>query len=427
MAEVLQRLLRASDKSRAFGLLFRVLANDTKIKDEGKSLRILTFASLFPNACDLTHGIFIYQRSLHLGMRPGLEVKVVAPVPYFPRWLNIGKWGRTSKIPWKEDIGGLSIYHPRYFLLPKVSMPYHALSMFLSCMRFIVELNRTWKIDCIDAHFVYPDGMAAVLLGKWLGIRVIVSARGSDINVYPGFRLIKPLIRWTVAKADALITVSSALKEKLIDLGANESKIRVIPNGVDIRIFGPLQESEARKVLGLPAQGPIIVSVGSLIPSKGHALLVAAIQRIITRHPDLKLYIIGEGPEKSELERRIKDSDLEGVVELVGKKPNPELAQWFSAATISCLLSSREGWPNVITESLACGTPVVATSAGGIPEIINSPELGLIVDRTVEAAAMGLEEGITKTWNRQAIALRGRSRTWDQVAGEIEAFVRAQM
>ena len=388
-------------------------------------LRILTFASLFPSSIDPTHGIFIYRRSLHLSRRGGLEVKVVAPVPYFPQFLRFGRWGRMASTPGEEEIGGLDVHHPRYFLIPNVSMAWHAFSIFLCCLRKIAGLNRSWKIDCIDSHFVYPDGMAAVLLGRWFQIPVIVSARGTDVNVYPRYRLVRQQIRWTLARANAVIAVSSALKQALVDLGVGEDKIRVIPNGVDAQLFRPVPRDQALQSLGLANKGPIIVSVGSLIPAKGHDLLIHAVRRLVSRHPGLRLYILGDGPQKHRLKRQIRGLRLDEAVRLVGKRPNDELAHWFSAATVSCLLSAREGWPNVVTESLACGTPVVATRVGGIPEIIDSPDLGILVNRTVEEAAAGLNDALDRQWDRDLISQEIRTRTWDDVAREVEEVIRS--
>ena len=299
-------------------------------------------------------------------------------------------------------------------------MPWHALSIFLGCLRSIGELNRQWKIDCLDAHFVYPDGLAAVLLGRHLGIPVVVSARGTDINLYPLFRLIRPMIRWTLDHADRVIAVSAALRKTMIGLGTDGRKISVIPNGVDALRFGPLPQTEARGMLGLHSTVPIVVSVGSLIPSKGHQLVIRALSKLLRLQHRPQLYIIGEGYYRAALERLVRETGLLDFVHLVGKQPNDKIPLWFGAATVSCLASAREGWPNVITESLACGTPVVATRVGGIPEILHTEDLGILVETTEDSIAAGLERALTKNWNREAISVQTRARTWDQVAEELE-------
>jgi teichuronic acid biosynthesis glycosyltransferase TuaC len=385
-------------------------------------LRILTFTSLYPNNANPLQGIFVHQRVLHLARRPGTTVEVIAPVPYFPSWFPLARWQKMGKIFLRETIEGLPVRHPRYPLLPGISMPVHGVLLFLGCWPLARSLHRKEKFDCIDAHFVYPDGLAAVLLGKALGIPVIVSARGTDINVYTSFLMIRPMIRWTLRRAAGAIAVSSDLKKKMADLGASEGKLRVISNGVDVERFRPLDRIESRKFLGLPQDALIAVSVGSLIESKGHHILITALSELIRRFPKLRLHIVGEGTYRQKLAKLIREKQLKDRVFLMGNRPNEELSSWFSAADLSCLISSREGWPNVVSESMACGTPVLATRAGGIPEIITSPNLGTLVERDVRSVTVGLELSLSRQWNRQEIASHARSRSWDAVAKEVQEF-----
>jgi len=390
-------------------------------------LRILTFTSLYPSRVNPLQGIFIHQRVVHLARRPGNSVEVIAPVPYFPSWLPLPRWRQFSEIPREEEIDGVRIHYPRYPLLPRISMPAHGMLMYLSSLSLALRLHREKTFDCIDAHFVYPDGFAAVRLGKRLGLPVVVSARGTDINVYPSFRLIRPMLRWTLTHAAGAIAVSADLRNKVIALGIPEAKIQVIANGVDTARFHPLDAKSARKQLGLPEGGPIAVSVGSLIESKGHHLLIASVAKLAAQFPKLRLYVIGEGVYRANLEELVREKQLQNKVFLPGNRPNEELPLWFSAADLSCLMSSREGWPNVVPEALACGTPVLATRAGGIPEILTSPELGMFVERNVDSIAAGLEQALARAWNREEIARHARSRSWGTVAAEVEAFLKSKV
>lgn len=394
---------------------------------EDSALNILTVASLFPNAADPVHGIFVFQRVIHLARLPGNAVKVIAPLPYFPRSLKFKRWQKLVQVPNREEIGGLTVYHPRYFLLPKISMVWQGVSIFLRCLPQVRAIHRRWKIDCLDAHYVYPDGFAAILLGKYLRIPVIVSARGSDINLLSKFQLIRRMIRWTLEHSASVIAVSKALKDAMIGLGANGDRIHVVPNGIDAIRFQPMKSSEARRNLNLPSDGAILVSVGSLIPSKGHELVLRALALLKNKEVRPQLYILGEGRHRDSLEELAKQLGLQETVHFAGKRPNEELPSWFSAATVSCLASSREGWPNVVTESLACGTPVVATRVGGVPEILPSEELGIIVDQTIDSVAGGLERALRKNWNRSAISSHTRKRTWHEVAIEVERIIQAQV
>ena len=390
-------------------------------------LRILTFTALYPNKVNPLHAIFIHQRVKHLARRPGNSVEVIAPVPYSPSWLPVPRWSQFSRIPHEEAIDGIRVHHPRYPFLPGISMPAHGMLMYLASLPVARRLHREKPFDCIDAHFVYPDGFAAVRLGKHLSLPVVVSARGTDINVYSSFPLIRPMLRWTLVNAAGAIAVSADLKNKMIALGIPEAKIQVIANGVDTERFQPLDVKSARKQLGLPEEGPIAVSVGSLIESKGHHLLIASVAKLAAQFPKLRLYVIGEGVYRAKLEDLTRDKHLQERVFLPGNRPNEELPLWFGAADLSCLMSSREGWPNVVSEALACGTPVLATRIGGIPEIVTSPELGMFVERDVDSIAAGLEQALTKSWNREEIARRSRSRSWDAVAAEVEAFLKSKV
>lgn len=388
-------------------------------------MRILTFTSLFPNSTTQMLGIFIYQRMRHVNARGNCMVEVVAPVPWSSRLLPREAWRTLTTIASREDMGGLTIYHPRYLMLPKVGLLIQGISMFLFSYPLVRRLHERENYDCIDAHYVYPDGFAAVLLGKLLGLPVIVSARGSDMTLYPSFRLIAPLIRYTLQQADGLVAVSAALAKVMIEQGASREKTAVIGNGVDSRRFFPIPPSAARKHLGLPPDAKVVLAVGGLREVKGQAHIVRAVAKIIHHFPDLRCFIIGEGELRGGLERLITDLRLAARVELVGEKSNEELRYWFSAASVSCLASSREGWPNVVLESMACGTPVVATRVGGTPEVIASPNLGTLVDGNAESLAAGLEAALRRNWDREAIAAFALTRTWEVVAAEVEEFTRS--
>jgi teichuronic acid biosynthesis glycosyltransferase TuaC len=295
--------------------------------------------------------------------------------------------------------------------------------MFLGSFSVVRQLSRSMHFDCIDAHYVYPDGFAAVLLGKALNLPVIVTARGSDINLFPVFRSIRPQIRWTLQKASGVIGVSAALKDAMVALGIARDTIEVIGNGVDLTRFAPIDSKEAKSRLGIPVDARAVVSIGALTPVKGFHFLIPSLASILPRYPKARLYIVGEGKDRNKLESLIHELGLQEHVFLVGSKPNEELKFWYSAADLSCLVSAREGWPNVVLESLACGTPVLATRIGGIPEILTSQELGVFVEQNRESIATGLEFALSKQWERSAIASYARRRTWDDVAIEVENYL----
>ncbi|MCG2831509.1 MAG: glycosyltransferase family 4 protein [Desulfobacteraceae bacterium] len=366
-------------------------------------MKVLVYTTLFPNHLHPNNAIFIKQRMFHFARLKDCEIKVVAPVPYCPPWPALGKWYQNSQIKEYEVMDGIEVYHPRYPLIPKVSMALHGFSLFLSSLKLLKKINKTFPFDLIDGHYIYPDGFAAVLLGKAMKRPVVLSARGSDINQFTGFKSIKPMIRYALGHAEHVISVCDALKQEMVALGINDDKISVIPNGVDSKQFYPVDKSKARKKLSLPINKKIILSVGSLIPRKGFHVIIDAFPKLLQEDSNSYLYIIGEGYFRPSLERQIEALNLTQHVTLVGECPNTELKFWYSAADVFCLASSREGWANVIMESLACGTPVVATNVWGAPEILTSTGIGMLVDRTPDAFYNAL---------KRALETLGESEVW---------------
>ena len=329
----------------------------------------------------------------------------------------------VRKIPSEEIIDGLKIYHPRYPLIPKISMPLHGFLMHAGSLRLVRWLHSRLKFDCIDAHYVYPDGFAATLIAKRLNIPLVVSARGSDINQFPSIQLIRPMIRWTLREASGAIAVCAALRDAMVELGSRKDTCRVIGNGVDLNRFQALDRAEARTQLGIPQDAKMILSVGALLPVKGHSFTISAVAQLCRHRPKVRLYIVGEGKSRRELLEMIDALNLTDRVFLVGSKPNESLSSWYSAADVNCLASSREGWANVLLESMACGTPVVATRVWGTPDVVTSPELGILVDQKVESIASALDSALSKDWNRAFLVEYASRRQWDDVAAEVEEFL----
>lgn len=385
----------------------------------------MTFTSLFPNEQERNLGVFVYQRMAAFAARNGNSVEVIAPLPYFPSWIRGGKWDKYGKIGDVENVGMMKVHHPRYPLLPRISMPLHAWLMYAGSVALAKKLHRENPFTCVDAHFVYPDGKAGVLLGRALGVPTIVSGRGSDVNLYPGFRLIRPQICWTLREAAGRIAVSKAIQKSMLDMAGESADVCVIGNGIDPERFHAIDRMEARKELQIPQEGRVVVAVGALVSVKGQDVLIRAFNQLRSRFPDLRLYLVGEGRERPKLEKLIRSLGAEDVVHLAGSCPNERLSYWYGAADVSCLASSREGWPNVLLESLACGTPVVATRVWGTPEVISSAELGVLVDQTTDSIAAGLEAALSRKWDRDQLVAHARGRSWKVVGQEVEEYFKS--
>jgi len=378
-------------------------------------LRVLTFSTLFPSSARPGHGIFVETRLRELVASGAVESRVVAPVPWFPstdaRW---GDYARMAATPEREARNGLEVLHPRYLLPPKVGMTIAPLLLALGACAAVRKLiNEGFDFDLIDAHYYYPDGVAAALLGRWFGKPFTVTARGSDLNLIPQFSLPRHMMQWAARRAAASIGVSSALVQVLRGWGLEERRLHVMRNGVDLQRFRPVPQDEARARLGLNASGPVLLCVGNLQEHKGQRLLVEAMGVLAPRLPGVQLLLVGEGGDRALLESRAAALGLSAQVRLVGARPNTELLDWFSAADVSLLVSSREGWANVLLESMACGTPVIATDVGGSAEVIGRSGAGWLVrEREPAAVAAAIESALDQLPARAAVRAYAESFSW---------------
>jgi glycosyltransferase involved in cell wall biosynthesis len=379
-------------------------------------MKVLVFTTLYPNNVWPNHGVFIKERMKQFAMLDGCAVKVVAPVPYFPPIKANWRW-RFSQVATSELRDGIEVYHPRYFMTPKWGMLFYGVLLFFSALRCVKRLRKEFDFDLIDAHFVYPDGFAAILLGKFFNKPVVVSARGSDINLYATLPMIRRILSYTLSRAKRVVAVSQALKEEITKLGVSADKVVVVSNGVDVKRFYPLPKEQAQRELQLPRKR-IILSAGNLTANKGFDLLVRAFSRLADDPSgnDLHLVIVGEGTERRPLERMVTSLGINNRVKLVGAVAHERMHLWYNAADIFCLVSEREGLPNVLLEALACGVPVVATQVGGIPEILSSDELGLLTGREESKVADAIRAALAKTWRADALIEHVMNLSWDDSA-----------
>lgn len=379
-------------------------------------MKVLTFSTLFPNNIWQNRCVFTKERILPLARAGACNIKVVAPIPYYPP-LKIGRRWPFSQVRRIEVIDGLDVHHPRYIMPPKIGMTSYGLLMFLSVLPTVRAIHRTFRFNLIDAHYVYPDGFAAVLLGRYFGTPVVTTSHGTDMSLYPNLPLIAPLLRFSLKGSSRLIAVCQALKDAMIRLNAPPEKVAVIPNGADPQKFHPLPKEASRKRLDLPGKR-MILSVGGLTENKGFHRLIKAIRILIDcfQQNNIFLLIVGEGPFRAQLEGLIASLDLSQHVRLVGAIPHNDLPLWFNAADLFCLCSGREGWPCVLVESLACGIPVVATGIGGIPEIISSTTFGLLTTLSEKDIAETIFRALRTSWDHDRIVNYAQSYTWERIA-----------
>ena len=276
---------------------------------------------------------------------------------------------------------GIEIMHPRYPAIPKLGMSVAPFIMYHALSPVLRNLETSGQgYDLIDAHYFYPDGVAAVRLAQRLGKPVVVTARGTDINLIARYHFPRRQIIWAANHAHAVVAVSKALKESLVALGVAADKITVLRNGVDLERFHPLEKSVLQGKFKLTT--PVWLFAGHLVKLKGVHIIIAALADI----PVATLLIAGSGPEERRLRQLADSLGVAHRIRFLGDVSHTDLCEYYNAADVLVLASSREGMPNVVLEALACGTPVIATRAGGTPELVSSPEAGgLMQERTPEA------------------------------------------
>lgn len=379
---------------------------------KGRPIRTLLFSTLYPSSARPNHGIFVETRLRELLASAQVETRVVAPVPWFPsRNPRFGEHARMAATPAFEERNGIKVWHPRYALPPKVGMNIAPWTLAWGARATVAKLIREgFDFDLIDAHYYYPDGVAAAMLSRWFNKPFVVTARGTDLNLIPQHPWPRRLIARTAEAAAGSIGVCAALMDELHKLGAERSKLHVMRNGVDLQRFQPLDKQAMRAELGLPA-GLVLLSVGHLIARKGHDIAIDAVARV----PGATLLVIGEGEEAGRLQQQAARLGVADRVRFIGAIPNAQLARWYSAADALILASSREGWANVLLESMACGTPVVASRIWGTPEVVQNDTAGrLVAERSGAAFAQALTELFEQRPAREDVRRYAEHFSWAQ-------------
>jgi glycosyltransferase involved in cell wall biosynthesis len=389
---------------------------------------VLALSYLFPNRAHPGYGVFVLNRLRAVSKRCNL--KVIAPVQWYPLmgWLR-GALG-SSDIPAQEQIQGLDVYHPRFAVIPRYLKFFDALSYFWA-VRGVVKRLRTqaFEFDLIDVHWTYPDIVGAYWLARKRGCKFIVTVRGHEALYLEENTLRRRMLKRFLRRADAVVALSAELRDKVIELGVEPQRAHVILNGVDLSRFSPLDRRQCREQLGLPLDRKIALSVGRLAAGKGHQDLIRALPALADLN--VELYIIGGvNPEDNfepVLRGMIKDLKLNNV-HLVDGASQDELARWYSAADVFCLATKREGCPNVMLEALACGTPAVVNAVGAVPEVITSGTNGFTPPvEDIPALEQTLRAALTRDWDREMIARDMKRWGWDHCAEQVEAVYRAML
>ena len=383
-------------------------------------MRFVTISTLYPSSVDPKHGIFVETRlRKYLENYPDSKVKVIAPVPWFPfKGERFGEYGRYAHVPKVESWNGLEVHHPRYWVIPKIGMLLTPIFLAISIALCLRKVLKGFSPNFIDGHYFYPDGVAISWVASWFKLPFYLTARGTDLNLIPEYPLPRKMIQKAAKRTTHSITVCEALRTVLIDMGEPGDQVSTLRNGVDLKLFSQPSEREAlREKLGV--SGKVLISVGHLVERKGHYLVIDAMAKLPN---EFNLLIAGEGADLGRLQEQVKQKGLEQRVRFLGALRQKELAKYYGVADALILASSREGWANVLLESMACGTPVVATEIWGTPEIVQSKEAGVLVKRTADSIAEGVSTLFTALPVRQETRSYAEQFSWDETVHRMHAL-----
>lgn len=356
-----------------------------------------------------------------------LPLVVVSPRPWFPGQGLIRRFRPYYRImPGKQEVQeSTTLLFPRFLAFPGLLRGLDSLFMALGSY-FALRRLKAAGYNLIDAHFAYPDGHAAVLLGRWLGLPVTVTLRGTEVphSRDPGLRR---KVQAVLRHADKVITVSESLRRLAVELGMPEDKGVVVGNGVDTERFSPMDRQAARARYNLPKDAKVLITVGALVERKGFHRVIDCLPALLSRHPNLHYLIVGgespEGDMETELRAQVRRLGLVGRVHFLGLV-TPEALKWpLSAADVFVLATRNEGWANVILEAMACGLPVVATDVGGNREVIAREDLGKIVPfGDHNALVLALDQALSRDWNRSAIRAHAVENDWSHRIDQLVAI-----
>jgi len=377
--------------------------------------KLLVFSSLFPSQVRPNAGVFIRERMFRVGKY--IPIIVVSPVPWFPFQEIIRYWCpqfRPQPSCYEEQ-EGVQVYYPRFFSIPGLLKSCDGFFMAVGALPTLLKLKK--KFTIIDAHFAYPDGYAATLLGKWLNKPVTITLRGTEVPLakIPGR---KEKLLTALVYATQVFSVSDSLKQFVVSLGANGDKIQVIGNGIDVIKFQPIAKSTARAALSISEGAMVLVSVGALVDRKGFHRVIDLLPELVSHYPNLIYLIVGgdspEGNIRIKLERQVEVLNLKKHVRFLGAYSSDQLKVPLSAANLFVLATANEGWANVFLEAMACGLPVITTDVGGNKEVIVNSELGTVVPfADSQRLLSAISNGLDKSWNIPLILKYAQNNAWD--------------
>ena len=382
--------------------------------------RLLSIATLYPNAHQPRFGPFVARQLEALAARGDWDVTVVNPIGVPP--LALGRYKPLAEAAVTGVEHGVTVHRPRFTLVPRLGGPVNPAMIARAVRPLARRLHALAAFDLVDAQVFYPDGPAAATVAGALGLPLSIKARGADISYWGERPYALRRMRAAADQAAGLLAVSEALAADMVARGLPGEKIVVHYTGLDRALFRPLDRAASRAMLaarfGLPAEGPLLATVGALIPRKGQQLAIRALARI----PGARLALVGTGPDQATLELLARDSGMADRVHFLGSLDHALLPAVLSAADAMVLPSASEGLANAWVEALACGCPLVISDAGGARELVTTPRAGRIVGRGPEEIAAAVAALLADPPEREAVAACAARFSWEANAAALAAY-----
>lgn len=389
-------------------------------------IRVLSISTLFPAPARPDFGKFVANQMRAVAARDDVALDIVNPIGLPPWPLRLRQPSRAlAQMPDRSELADVTVHHPHFTTIPVIGGDSNPRRIARAILPLVRRLHAQQPFDLVDAQFFFPDGPAAALVARALGLPLTIKARGSDIHYWGDRPRALTQMRDAAAQASALLAVSAALRTDMAALGLPAEKTVVHYTGLDRQRFAPTPRAVARKAvaqtLAIPADGPLLVTPGALIAIKGQALAIAALRDL----PGARLALAGTGPDEAALRQLTAAPELAGRVHFLGQVSHDVLPGLLSAADAVVLPSEREGLANAWVEALACGTPLVIPDIGGAREVVGDASAGRIAERSAEGIAAALRDLLATPPAQADVAANVARFSWDANAAELVGVWRA--
>lgn len=377
-------------------------------------MHLLFLSTTFPDADDPARGS--YNIALCRALAARHSVTAVAPRGWQEVLRHSLRRRRFTAAPAAEAMGIESRY-PTFWYTPGMRHAEHGAALWRSVAATVKQIHAGHPIDAVLSYWAHPDGEAGLRAARSAGVPHVVIVGGSDVLLLPHRQDRRDAVCRVLRESNAVITVSEGLRTAVIQLGVDPLRVHTIYQGIDADRFHAGDHAAARRRLGVAPDRTVLLWVGRMVEVKRLDVLIAACRILRQQGVDFELCLAGNGPLQPSIERSVQESGLFDRVRFLGSVRHEHLPEWYRAADAVVLSSRSEGLPNVLRESLACGTPFASTDVGSIGEIADPAWSRL----SPPGDAGGLAHAITEvlTAHCQAGAARYRARTWNACASEI--------